>query len=59
MKTDHILNRYFILAIGWALFAWVAYKVSTAEIENKVYNPFEILDIKNVSTVKLPEIRVY
>ncbi|CAL1701925.1 unnamed protein product [Somion occarium] len=52
-KTEGVnIRKYFILAIGWALFAWVAYKVSTAEIENKVYNPFEILDIKNGASIK-------
>lgn len=47
--SDHALvDRYTFLAVGWAAFAFVAYKVSRADIESKVYNPFEILGINTV-----------
>ncbi|CCM05893.1 uncharacterized protein FIBRA_08131 [Fibroporia radiculosa] len=34
-----------ILMAGWALVAFLVYKVSTTEVENKVYDPFEILGL--------------
>ncbi len=44
--------RSLFLAVGWSAFAYLAYKVTTAKIENKVYNPFEILEISTVRTQK-------
>lgn len=41
-------RTYFLIA-GWSLFAFLCYKVAGATIENKVYNPFEILGISAVS----------
>ena len=35
--------------MGWAVFSLLAYKVSTTKIDNKIYDPFEILGIKSVS----------
>ncbi|KAH9843634.1 Sec63 Brl domain-containing protein [Rhodofomes roseus] len=37
--------KTFILAAGWALVAYLTYKAVTAEVENKVYDPFEILGL--------------
>ncbi|KAF7775868.1 hypothetical protein Agabi119p4_4261 [Agaricus bisporus var. burnettii] len=37
-------KTYFLIA-GWTLFAFLCYKVSGAVVENKLYNPFEILGI--------------
>lgn len=50
---DPLTNKKnILLALGWSLFAFVAYKVSTSEIETKVYNPFEILGIKSGTSLK-------
>ncbi|KZT66980.1 hypothetical protein DAEQUDRAFT_813134 [Daedalea quercina L-15889] len=38
-------RKTFILAAGWALAAFLAYKVTTTEVENKVYDPFEVLGL--------------
>jgi translocation protein SEC63 len=35
----------FIIA-GWILFAYISYKVAGAKIENKVYDPFEVLGLR-------------
>ncbi|KAF8905804.1 hypothetical protein CPB84DRAFT_1844796 [Gymnopilus junonius] len=37
-------RTYFLLG-GWSLFAFVCYRVSLLKVENKIYNPFEILGI--------------
>ncbi|KAK7450993.1 secretory subunit [Stygiomarasmius scandens] len=37
---------------GWSLVAYLAYKVTNAELDNKIYDPFEILGIKMGSTDK-------
>lgn len=42
------LYRSLILLVGWSMFAFVAYKVAISKHDNKVYNPFEILDIAMV-----------
>lgn len=42
------LHRTYLLLAGWSFFAFVSYKVSQLKVENKVYNPFEILGIKTV-----------
>ena len=38
-----------ILLIGWSIAAFFAYKISTTENVNKIYDPFEILGISTVS----------
>ncbi|THH32152.1 hypothetical protein EUX98_g2021 [Antrodiella citrinella] len=45
-------KKTFALAIGWAFFAYLAYKIATTETETKVYNPFEILGISTGTSVK-------
>ena len=40
--------RTFILAAGWALAGFLAYKVVSTEVENKVYDPFEVLGLRTV-----------
>ncbi|KAI0751955.1 DnaJ-domain-containing protein [Irpex lacteus] len=45
-------RRSLFLAVGWSAFAYLAYKVTTAKIENKVYNPFEILEISTGTSIK-------
>ncbi|KAG8899569.1 secretory subunit [Tulasnella sp. 403] len=37
---------------GWAVFAFLVYKVATTEVENKIYDPFEILGIRSGATEK-------
>jgi hypothetical protein len=37
------------LVLGWSFFAFLAYKTAGAKIENKVYDPFEILGLSTVS----------
>ena len=44
-------HRSLLLVVGWSIAGYFAYKAATAKIENKVYNPFEILDISTVSTM--------
>jgi hypothetical protein len=46
--TDYLCRSLFII-LGWVAFGLLAYKVSTTKIDNKIYDPFEILGIKSVS----------
>jgi translocation protein SEC63 len=32
--------------VGWSVFAYLCWKVAGAKMDNKVYDPFEILGIK-------------
>ncbi|KAH9928945.1 Sec63 Brl domain-containing protein [Fomitopsis serialis] len=48
-------RRTFCLAAGWALVAYLVYKVTTTQVENKVYDPFEVLGLGtgvDVKTIK-------
>ncbi|KAG6865385.1 hypothetical protein C0991_003088 [Blastosporella zonata] len=38
-------KTYFLIA-GWSLLGFIGYKVAHAELDNKIYDPFEILGIK-------------
>ena len=40
-----LTKRSIFLILGWSLLAFLFYKVSNAVVENKVYDPFEILGI--------------
>ena len=46
LSKTKISKKSYLLVLGWSLFAYVAYKVANAKIDNKVYDPFEILGIK-------------
>ncbi|PPQ71741.1 hypothetical protein CVT24_006505 [Panaeolus cyanescens] len=41
-----ISRRGYFLLGGWSLFVFVCWRVSGMKIENAIYNPFEILEIK-------------
>ncbi|PPQ95847.1 hypothetical protein CVT26_015977 [Gymnopilus dilepis] len=41
----NLSRRTYFLIGGWSLFAFVCYRVSQLKVENKIYNPFEILGI--------------
>lgn len=47
--TTNTLCRSLFITLGWAVFGLLAYKVTTTKIDNKIYDPFEILGIKSVS----------
>jgi hypothetical protein len=41
--------RSLFITLGWLAFGLLSYKVATTKIENKIYDPFEILGIRTVS----------
>lgn len=45
------LNRKIILLAGWALFLFLAYKVSKTDREYQEYNPYEVLNLDPVSSM--------
>ncbi|KAH9483171.1 Translocation protein sec63 [Psilocybe cubensis] len=45
LLNPKISRRTYFLLGGWSLFAFVCYRVSLLKVENKIYNPFEILGI--------------
>ncbi|KAF8319200.1 Sec63 Brl domain-containing protein [Amanita rubescens] len=47
-----LTKRSIFLIIGWSLLAFLFYKVSNAVVENKVYDPFEILGINTGTSEK-------
>ena len=42
-------HRGAITVVGWIAFAGLTYLVINTDVESKLYNPFEILGIKEVS----------
>ncbi|KAL4241273.1 hypothetical protein ABKN59_000029 [Abortiporus biennis] len=45
-------KKTLFLLVGWSIFGYLAYKITTTEVEAKVYNPFEILGLSSGSTAK-------
>ncbi|KAG1888747.1 translocation protein sec63 [Suillus subluteus] len=45
-------RKALFITVGWAAVAFLSFKAAHAEIENKVYNPFEILEISTGATEK-------
>lgn len=45
------LNRKVVLLAGWALFLFLAYKVSKTDREYQEYNPYEVLNLDPVSSI--------
>lgn len=52
-RTHESMTRTMFVIGGWALFAFLSYKVSNIKSDEKVYDPFEILEISRVSLSKL------
>ncbi|KAI0773666.1 DnaJ-domain-containing protein [Fomes fomentarius] len=52
LLTPKLRRRTIILLVGWSIAAFFAYKIATTENVNKVYDPFEILDISTSATTK-------
>lgn len=45
LLSPNISAKSFFLVFGWVALAFISYKASQAKLENKVYNPFDILGI--------------
>lgn len=45
-------RKALLITVGWAAVAFLSFKAAHAELENKVYNPFEILKISTGATEK-------
>lgn len=45
-------RKTIIVLVGWSLVAFLIYKIATTEVENKIYDPFEILGIRTGTTLK-------
>lgn len=52
LKPSHILFlKKIILFAGWALFLFLAYKVSKTDRDYQEYNPYEVLNLDPKATV--------
>ncbi|KAI0313248.1 Sec63 Brl domain-containing protein [Amylostereum chailletii] len=47
-----ITKKGAFVTVGWIVFAALSYKVAHIKVDNKVYDPFEILGISSSSSVK-------
>ncbi|EED84394.1 predicted protein [Postia placenta Mad-698-R] len=50
--TPKLRRKTIFVIVGWTAVAFLAYKVATTEVENKVYDPFEILGLRSGVDVK-------
>ncbi|CDO70306.1 hypothetical protein BN946_scf184370.g7 [Trametes cinnabarina] len=50
--TPKLRRRTLIIIVGWSVVAFLIYKVKQSAVENKIYDPFEILGISTSATVK-------
>ncbi|KAH9853350.1 DnaJ-domain-containing protein [Lenzites betulinus] len=52
LLTPKLRRRTLVILGGWSIVGFLVYKVMSSETENKLYDPFEILDISTSATVK-------
>lgn len=52
LLTPKFTRKTLLIIAGWVAVAFLSFKVGHAELENKVYNPFEILGISTGATEK-------
>ncbi|CCG81531.1 putative Protein translocation complex componenet [Taphrina deformans PYCC 5710] len=52
LYKSYFTSRYIILSIGWAVVAYLAYRVATTERVSKYWNPYEILGVDESATEK-------
>ncbi|KIJ61032.1 hypothetical protein HYDPIDRAFT_138376 [Hydnomerulius pinastri MD-312] len=52
MLKPKITKKTMLILAGWSVVGFLAYKAGKAELENTVYNPFDILGISTSSTEK-------
>ncbi|KAI0687349.1 translocation protein sec63 [Earliella scabrosa] len=52
LLTPKLRRRTIIMAVGWSIVAFFAYKIMTTENVTKIYDPFEILSISRSATTK-------
>lgn len=46
------IYRWLFVIAGWAIFAFFIYKIKNLQVENKLWDPYQILGIKTSSTEK-------
>jgi translocation protein SEC63 len=46
---ERFIYRTAVVVLGWSFMVFLVYKTAGAKIENKVYDPFEILGLSAVS----------
>lgn len=44
--NPNLSKKTYVLVAGWSLLGFVCYKVANAKLDNKIYDPFEILGIR-------------
>ncbi|KAF8871165.1 hypothetical protein BD779DRAFT_1478393 [Infundibulicybe gibba] len=44
-----LTTKLTLLVVGWSIFALLCYRAAGAKLDNKVYNPFEILELSSSS----------
>ncbi|KAG1764642.1 translocation protein sec63 [Suillus occidentalis] len=52
LLSPKFTRKALLITVGWAAVAFLSFKAAHAELENKVYNPFEILQISTGATEK-------
>lgn len=52
LLSPKFTRKALLITVGWAAVAFLSFKAAHAELENKVYNPFEILQIGTGATEK-------
>ncbi|KAF4602544.1 secretory subunit [Pleurotus pulmonarius] len=52
LLNPKLSRKTIFLILGWSLFAYLSFKVGNAKLDNKIYDPFEILGIKRGTTEK-------
>ncbi|KAF8890379.1 Sec63 Brl domain-containing protein [Infundibulicybe gibba] len=52
LLNPKLTTKSTFLVVGWSFFVFLCYRAAGAKLDNKVYNPFEILGLSSGSTEK-------
>jgi translocation protein SEC63 len=51
LYKPQVLRKYVMLAIGWGIVGFMAYRIATTKVENEIWDPYAILGISTSSSL--------
>ena len=52
LYKPQVIRTYFLLAIGWGIVGYMAYRISTTKFENIVWDPYVVLGLPSSSSLE-------
>lgn len=51
LYKPQVLRKYVMLAIGWGIVGFMAYRIATTKVDNEIWDPYAILGISTSSSL--------